>query len=46
MVVPCMVNTWLYSLADSTRPLGCASWRRMSNASIPPTRKKKKAVTP
>src|SRR4051794_21281896 len=27
-------------------PLGCASCRRISSASIPPTRKKPKAVTP
>ena len=46
MVVPCMVKTWLYWLADRIWPLGRASWSRMSSASSPPTRKKTNAVTP
>jgi hypothetical protein len=46
MVVPCMVNSWLYSSALSTAPLGVASWPRISRASTPPTMKKAKAVIP
>src|SRR5580658_10495486 len=44
MVVPCMVKTWLYWLAERMWPLGRASCRRMSSASQPPNRKKKKPV--
>ena len=46
MVVPCMVKSWLYSLALRTLPLGVASWLRINKASTPPMRKKTKAVTP
>ena len=46
MVVACMVNIWLYTLALKTLPSGAASWRRMSTASMPPTMKKNIAMTP
>ena len=45
MVVPCMVKTWLYWLADRMWPLGLASCSRISSASLPPMTKKAKAVT-
>ncbi len=46
MVVPCIVNISLYCAAVRTLPFGCASCRRMSSASIPPTSRKTMAVTP
>src|ERR687892_679510 len=46
IVVPCIVNSWLYCDAVSTVPLGPASWRRRSSASTPPTTKNTSAVVP
>jgi hypothetical protein len=46
MVVPCMVKSALNVWAWTTVLPGSASCRRMSRASIPPTRKKTKADTP
>ena len=46
IVMPCMVNTWLYCAAFSTVPLACTSCRRMSSASTPPITKKNSAVMP
>ena len=46
MVVPCMVNSWLYLSGDRKVFSGVPSWIRSSSASIPPRRKKKKAVLP
>ena len=46
MVVPCIVNIVLYCCAVRTVPFGVINWRRMSNASKPPTRKKNRANTP
>src|SRR6185369_8580988 len=45
MVVPCMVNRALKVRASMKVLLGVASWTRMSTASMPPSRKKKNAVT-
>ena len=44
MVVPCMVNSWLYVSALTSRPFGCASCARMNSASMPPIRKNASAV--
>ena len=46
IVVPCIVNSWLYVSGDRKVFSGVPSWIRSSNASIPPIRKKKKAVAP
>src|SRR4051812_1767166 len=46
MVVPCIVNTWLYRSALSSLPLGRASCRRMWRASTPPKMKKNMAAAP
>ncbi len=44
MIVPCMVNSWLYcSLLRNCSP-GRISSARISIAIVPPTRKKPKAV--
>jgi len=44
MVVPCIVNIWLYISAVRILPFGYISCQRMSPASTPPTMKKKSAV--
>ena len=36
MMLPCMVNHWLYVLSDVNTLLGTASWVRMASASKPP----------
>jgi hypothetical protein len=46
MLVPCMVNSWLYVSGLRKVLSGLASWIRISSASRPPTRKKKNAVDP
>ena len=46
MVVPCMVNSSLYVSGDRKVLSGDPSWMRNSSASIPPIRKKVKAVAP
>ena len=46
IVVPCIVNSWLYCAAVSTVPFGPASCSRISSASIPPITKKASAVAP
>jgi hypothetical protein len=46
MVVPCIVNSWLY-ISGLTKPCsGFASCQRISSASRPPIRKKRNAVAP
>ena len=44
MVVPCIVNSWLYVSGARKVLFGDPSWIRSSRASIPPIRKKKNAV--
>ena len=44
IVVPCIVNIWLYCPAVSTVPFGWKSWRRISSASTPPSTRKTSAV--
>ena len=46
MVVPCMVNSSLKVCALTRLLSGRASCARMISASMPPIRKKMKAVTP
>ena len=46
MVVPCIVNSWLYVSGERNVLLGDPSWSRISSASMPPSRKKMKAVAP
>ncbi len=46
MVVPCMVNSWLYVSAVTKWFSGRDSCMRISRASMPPTRKKTSAVRP
>ena len=46
IVVPCMVNSWLYMRAVMKSLSGRASWVRMARASTPPTRKKNMAKAP
>ena len=46
MVVPCMVNSWLYVSGRRNVLFGDPSWIRSSMASMPPIRKKMKAVVP
>ena len=46
IVVPCIVNSWLYAAAESNVPSGRASCRRISSASMPPARKNTIAVVP
>src|SRR5687768_3908492 len=45
MVMPCMVNSWLYVSSLRNVFSGTASWTRRSSASTPPMMKKTKAVT-
>ena len=44
IVVPCMLNTWLYRSGPSSVFPGRASCIRMNSAFTPPSRKKKNAV--
>ncbi len=44
MIVPCMVNSWLYSSLDMICMPGKNSSARISTARIPPKTKKTKAV--
>ncbi len=46
MVVPCIVNSWLYVSASMKVLSARDSWIRMISASTPPSRKKKNAVAP
>jgi hypothetical protein len=46
MLVPCIVNSWLYVSGSRKLLSARASWTRMSSASSPPSRKKKNAVLP
>ncbi len=46
IVVPCIVNSWLYASGERKVLSGAPSWQRISSASSPPRRKKRKAVTP
>ena len=46
MVVPCIVNSSLYRSGDRKVFSGLPSWIRISSASMPPIRKKMKAVVP
>ena len=45
MIVPCMVNSWLYCSWDRNCCPGTASSLRMSMAIAPPTMKKANEVT-
>jgi hypothetical protein len=45
MIVPCMVNNWLYCSGDRNCRPGRASSARISNASTPPTMKNTNDVT-
>ena len=45
MVVPCMVNSWLYVSAVTKSPSGAHSWIRMISASMPPMTKKTREAT-
>ena len=45
IVVPCIVNSWLYVCGDSSVLSGAPSCRRISSASTPPRMKKTKVVT-
>ena len=44
IVVPCIVNSWLYISAEMSLPLGVASWARSTAASRPPNTKKNRPV--
>ena len=44
MIVPCIVKNCAKAPASTKAESGVASWARISMASTPPTRKKKKAV--
>ena len=46
MVVPCIVNSWLYVSGARNVLFGEPSCMRMMSASTPPIRKKMKAVAP
>ena len=46
IVVPCIVNSWLYVSGDRKVFSAVPSWMRSSSASTPPIRKKKNAVAP
>src|SRR3954470_8421399 len=46
IVVPCIVNSSLYVVAERMRPFGWASCSRTNRASTPPMMKKAKALTP
>ena len=46
MVVPCIVNSWLYVSGDRNVLFGDPSWMRSRSASMPPIRKKRNAVDP
>ena len=45
MIVPCMVNSWLYCSLDRNCCPGTASSPRISSAIAPPTMKKPNEVT-
>ena len=45
MIVPCIVNSWLYVSLETRCSSGCASCARITEARRPPIRKKMKAVT-
>ena len=45
MIVPCMVNSWLYCSLDRNCSPGRASSARISMAIAPPTMKKANEVT-
>ena len=45
IVMPCIVNSWLYCSGVSRVWSGCASWMRKISASMPPTIRKANAVT-
>ena len=45
MIVPCMVNNWLYCSLDRNCWPGTASSARMSSAIAPPTMKNPNDVT-
>jgi hypothetical protein len=45
MIVPCIVNSWLYCSFDRNCMPGRASSARISNASGPPIMKKTNEVT-
>ena len=45
MIVPCMVNSWLYCSGDRNCIPGRANSARMSSASTPPNMKKVNEVT-
>jgi hypothetical protein len=45
MIVPCMVNSWLYCSGVRNCIPGWASSARISNARTPPARKNPRAVT-
>jgi hypothetical protein len=45
MIVPCMVNSWLYCSGERNCMPGRASSARMSRAMNPPTRKRPNALT-
>ncbi len=44
MIVPCMVNSWLYCCASTSCIPGCTSSARMSTAMTPAARKNAKEV--
>jgi hypothetical protein len=45
MIVPCMVNSWLYCSGDRNCSPGLASSARINIAIAPPSMKKANAVT-
>ena len=45
MIVPCMVNSWLYCSLDRNCSPGAASSRRISSAINPPMKNMMKQVT-
>ena len=45
MIVPCMVNSWLYCSLDRNCSPGAASSVRISRAISPPMKKKMKQAT-
>ena len=46
IVVPCIVNTWLYTSGVKKLPSGPDNCILIRRASIPPTRNQKNAITP
>ncbi len=45
MIVPCIVNSWLYASGPTRSSFGWASWARITSASRPAMKKKTNDVT-